>query len=187
MSERIERLTSLDAARRQLNVAIRLFFEREDMIAVHTLAAAVHGILLPIVKKRNPTGALDSFLNPENPRIVPERRKEYADIIRGAQNFFKHHVPRRTFDFNSDSTAFHIFDCIILLEKLENGPRAPAIVVFEMWFFLKYPNAMAEGGLKQKLFNGRKMDPDNFETFLGAIKLAAKKGQLTSARTDGGR
>ena len=36
----LELVTKLEAAERQLRVAIRLFFERKDMIAVHTLTAA---------------------------------------------------------------------------------------------------------------------------------------------------
>jgi hypothetical protein len=35
-----ETVTKIEAAERQLRVAIRMFFERKDMIAVHTLACA---------------------------------------------------------------------------------------------------------------------------------------------------
>ena len=41
---RFEIVTKLQAAERQLWVAIRLFFEGRDAIAVHTLAAAAHSV-----------------------------------------------------------------------------------------------------------------------------------------------
>ena len=45
-----EMVTRLEAAERQLRVAIRMFFERKDMIAVHTLAAAALQILDDLVE-----------------------------------------------------------------------------------------------------------------------------------------
>ena len=50
-------LTKLDVARRQLVVAIRLFFDDQDAISVHTLAANAWEIVDLLCKKRE----VDSF------------------------------------------------------------------------------------------------------------------------------
>jgi hypothetical protein len=47
-----ETVTVLEAAERQLRTAIRLFFERRDMIAIHTLATAAQEILRRLGKRR---------------------------------------------------------------------------------------------------------------------------------------
>jgi hypothetical protein len=44
-------ITKLDAARRQLETAITLWFHDADPISVHTLVMAAHGILKAINKK----------------------------------------------------------------------------------------------------------------------------------------
>jgi hypothetical protein len=40
-----EKITKLDAARRQLHTAIRLYFENRDLVSVLTLSRASHDIL----------------------------------------------------------------------------------------------------------------------------------------------
>ena len=47
-----EKLTKLEVAERQLRVAIRLFFERKDAVAVHTLAAASRDLLNDLAKRK---------------------------------------------------------------------------------------------------------------------------------------
>lgn len=75
----------MDAARRQLREAICLFFERRDMIAVHTLGAASLQILHDLAKARG----VISFIK-DNPMIRPEYKKEVFKKISEAENFFKH-------------------------------------------------------------------------------------------------
>jgi hypothetical protein len=45
-------INKVAAAQRQLDSAIRMFFQKEDELAVHTLSAAAFGILRDIIKKR---------------------------------------------------------------------------------------------------------------------------------------
>ncbi len=51
-----ETVTKLDAARRQLHTAIRLFFANEDMVSVHTLTRASHEILRTLLSAKGPEG-----------------------------------------------------------------------------------------------------------------------------------
>ena len=88
-----EMVTKLEAAERQLRVAIRLFFERRDRIAVHALAVASQEILTRLAQARGIKG----MLGYAGEWVFPEKKKELFDAFAKAQNFFKHAAkdPRR--------------------------------------------------------------------------------------------
>ena len=46
-------ITKLSAAQRQLDAAIRILFSGEDILAVHTVVAAAHRIILDLAEKRD--------------------------------------------------------------------------------------------------------------------------------------
>lgn len=79
-------VTKLEAAERQLRAAIRLFFERKDIIAVHTLAAAALDIFRQVGRPRG----FKSLYDRAGERNRPEKRREVLNLFREAQNFFKH-------------------------------------------------------------------------------------------------
>ncbi len=81
-----ETVTKLEAAERHLRVAIRLFFEDRDLVAVHTLAAAALDLLRGLARRH---GVGSSFLK-DNPLVRPEKKQELARLVNEAQNFFKH-------------------------------------------------------------------------------------------------
>lgn len=77
----------LDAARRQLETAIKLWFSGGDPVSIHTLVHAAYEIIHYISKLRNPTRhdlLLDSVV------IKDEYRSEFAKLIKKPGNFFKH-------------------------------------------------------------------------------------------------
>ena len=55
-------VNKLAAAKRQLQAAIRMFFMREDELAVHTVAAAAYGLLKDIKSSRGMSEAADVYL-----------------------------------------------------------------------------------------------------------------------------
>lgn len=55
-------ITKLAAAKRQLQAAIRMYFIPEDDLAVHTVAAAVYGILKDLKRQRGMNEAADAHL-----------------------------------------------------------------------------------------------------------------------------
>ncbi len=55
-------INKLSAAKRQLKAAIRMYFQSEDELAVHTVAAAAYGLLKDIKKSRGMNEAADSYL-----------------------------------------------------------------------------------------------------------------------------
>ena len=58
-------IDKVDAARRQLESAITMFFEKWDVISQHTLVSAAHGILYDLGRQRGIGGSIkDSSLVP---------------------------------------------------------------------------------------------------------------------------
>jgi hypothetical protein len=106
-----ETVTKLEAAERQLRVAIRMFFERKDMIAVHTLATAALQVLDDLARKR---GTIKRLYGQLYERFPPEQAKEIMRSIREAQGFFKHAEEKDAQDkvlkFNPETTRFHLFE-----------------------------------------------------------------------------
>jgi hypothetical protein len=45
------RIDKIDAARRQLDASIRMFFSSEDILAVHTVASAAYRIIRDLAEK----------------------------------------------------------------------------------------------------------------------------------------
>ena len=60
---RSEKVTKKDAARRQLQAAVRLFFVEEDSIAIHTIAGAAHELLRTLVKRHGGSSLLPTVIS----------------------------------------------------------------------------------------------------------------------------
>lgn len=85
MSEMIK-LTKLEAATRQLRMAIRLLFDGADPVPVHTLIGASSIILSDLVEKNVPEKSWDRFAQQANNISATD----YFRVMREAQNFLKH-------------------------------------------------------------------------------------------------
>ena len=135
-----ESLTKLEAAERQLRIAIRLFFQRKDLVAIHTLAAAAQGILQDLGNRQ---GIRSIFRETE--RIRHEYREEVIKSFRQAQNFFKHadKNPQEKLRFYYEATKFYLFDAALLYIKLTNRPFPEALVLVG-WLLLKFPNLIVD-------------------------------------------
>jgi hypothetical protein len=75
----------LDVASRQVTEAIRLLFGERDLIAVHTLAAAAHQILVDLAHKGKNVSVLKGSVDSEL-----ARDREYLKSVNFPFNFFKH-------------------------------------------------------------------------------------------------
>lgn len=79
-------ISKTEAAERQLDAAIRLFFANDDWIAVHTLAAASGRILRDLTEQRG-----SSAWERLNKKIIPEKRKYvWGEFNKRIANFLKH-------------------------------------------------------------------------------------------------
>lgn len=81
-----EKISKLDAARRQLIVAINLFFEGRDPLAIHTLTTAADGILADLCLKK---GISQRILWDFKEYIKPEYHTFWIKQITEIKNFLK--------------------------------------------------------------------------------------------------
>jgi hypothetical protein len=173
MAERVpsETVTKLESAERLLLVAIRMFFKRRDMIAVHTLAAAAYDVLR-MIGRREPR--VKSVYDLVEERVQPEYRKEFLNALRKPQNFFKHAAaenPDERLDFYYGNTEFILFDATLLYSAVMRGHK-PETLVFMGWFIAKHPNIMkTDDPINNAVVEyAKKINLNGFESILVAIE-----------------
>src|SRR6266849_392075 len=116
-------ITKLDAARRQLETAITLWFNGGDPVSIHTLACAAYEIIHVVSQARHRARDLlfDTLI------VKDEYLGEWNKLIKRPANFFKHarHDPDGTIDFNPAlSEGFILFSLIGLRDVVDQLSRA---------------------------------------------------------------
>jgi hypothetical protein len=98
------KITKLDAARRQLDSAISLYFDEGDEIATHSLVGAAHILIADLFS----AGKQESLIHQY---IRPDKRAVFERAIRRPQNFMKHadNDPDDVLDFDPHGTELLLF------------------------------------------------------------------------------
>jgi hypothetical protein len=103
-------ITKEEAARRQLETAIALFFWENDEISVHVLASSAAQILTDVCKAKQIVSFRDMLIE----HIKPEYRNWAVPKLKEAYNYFKH-AKKDTFDplsrFHPGMNATLLFGC----------------------------------------------------------------------------
>lgn len=133
-----ETLSKIDVARRQLAEAVRLFFERRDAIAIHTLAAAAQGVLRDLATNQNIEQP--SILH-DSPHIPNESRKTWIQHINRPRNYFKHanndHTDSLLWDDNENERW--LLDSVQLYISVTGGELFGAASTYLGWATTKNP------------------------------------------------
>lgn len=170
-----EEVSKTDAACRQLREAIVLFFERRDLVAVHTLAAAALQVLSDIGKATGATSMLK-----QGHYIREDKKKVWFELLNEAQNFFKHadKDPEGVLEFKPSSTPFYIIDAV-LLESQIRKQLSPASNCFLLWFYVAYPDVLTEEPFKNfsKATLDTGVNAEDFKLFLDLIGAEEKKAR----------
>lgn len=139
-------VTKLDAARRQIDTAITLWFHDGDVVSIHTLTSAAHGIVHDLMDARGKSTVL---FDPK--WIRKERMIEWHTIVKKAQNFFKHadrpKDPTATLFFAHTATEFILMDALMAYREL-SGESTDRMRVFWCYFSIQHPNCLDESTLK---------------------------------------
>ena len=133
------KISKMDVARRQLETAIKMFFEEKDAVSVHTLAFAAHEILWDIGKKRG----VRSFLKGPNPFIKKEKRAEFEEMVKKWANSFKHgkRDASEILEFNPEVNEFFLIDAVDMFKQLNpHIPASPLMALMKRWFHLAKPD-----------------------------------------------
>lgn len=142
MSPEIVTVKKLEAAKRQLQTAITLWFADADSVSVHTLACVTHQIIHDInADRKGGELLLDSVV------IKDEFRREYLNEMRKAMNFFKHANrdpdSSGSIEFSPAVTDLFILFSIIGIERF--GERlSETSVAFLLFYATKNPHLVTK-------------------------------------------
>jgi hypothetical protein len=121
-------VSKLDAAKRQLHTAIRLWFEDGDPVSIHTLVSAAHEIIHTLFKRKGLKGLLF-----DNPNIPEQFRSDFSQAIKSAANAFKHarNDPEGTTEFAPVFNEFLFWVCVSGLWRMGEpfAPNEAAVIV----------------------------------------------------------
>jgi hypothetical protein len=141
------KISKLDAARRQLQTAIRLWFHNGDPVSIHTLAFAAYEIIHVVAKSRDKN--IDLLFDSLN--IKDEYRRDFNVLIKRDANFFKH--AKKEKDLNAIlefrpvlTTLFLVYGVLGVGHAGEAPNEAEAI--FLMWLHIHKPNWLTDRGRK---------------------------------------
>lgn len=129
----MERIDKLEAARRQLDCAIRLFFDSEDSLSIHTLSYAAFRILFDLYPRRR----RDGFEEDLNKLIDSIGWKPFTRI----PNFLKHadkDHDESIRDHSHDSTVTEIGFAVTLYSRL-TGCYTPEMRAFDDYIRALHP------------------------------------------------
>lgn len=126
----------MDAARRQLETAVVLYFHEGDPVSIHTLTGAAYEVLRNLNHKQDGNPMIKDWA-PE--MIKPEYAGNFRDLLNQAQNFFKHadRDAEATLEFQPHETEILLLDAVWTYRRLARE-RLPLLGVFELWGFLTF-------------------------------------------------
>ncbi|AHF94128.1 hypothetical protein OPIT5_06100 [Opitutaceae bacterium TAV5] len=129
-------VTKLDAAVRQLETAITLWFADGDPVSICTLSAAAHEIIDSL---NAGFGGSPTMLQGHN--IRPEMKDLALALFRQSPNFFKHggKDPHETHFFSVKGQVAMLADAVATYNSWKIGKR-PIFEVFIGWLLLSQPN-----------------------------------------------
>ena len=137
-------LSKIDAARRQLECAVDLYFNSADSVSVHTLSSAARNVLLDLCAHRGITGEVfRDFLI--STYVLQEHKSTVRNLYRRAENFFKHadKDPDGLLYFDPESSDYALFEATEAYTRL-TGVSTPAMLTFRAWWLSnnKYMHAI---------------------------------------------
>lgn len=123
-------VTKLDAARRQLETAIWLLFEKADAVSIHTLAHASFGILKSVAEYRKKKRVLEAV-----DEIATSKRKFWNGFNR-AGNFFKHgdRDPEGVLSGVPEEENEALISLAVEIYRDLGGSLTPEIESFYLWW-----------------------------------------------------
>jgi hypothetical protein len=161
-------VSKLDAARRQLDTAIDLWFHDGDPVSIHTLVFAAYEIIQDINKKKGNVDATLLGLIQRN--VKSEHVEEVMKKMKKPMTFFKHadRDPYGILEFQPELSESFLYLAIIGFGEL--GEQTSNLVkVFVLWgsvhkphLFLKDDNPIASNLSAVQIENVRQLNKRGF-------------------------
>ena len=140
-------VTRMDAARRQLQAALTLWFADGDAVSIHSLVGSAYQVLHDLNRKaKGPPLLFDS------PLIKKEMSKEAVASLKAHLNFFKHADLRKgdgalDIDFDPALSELYFLACLLGVEALGESLNAHESA-FMLWRQLHGPMGAVENSKK---------------------------------------
>lgn len=131
-------LSKLDAARRQLETAIALYFQDGDPVSIHTLACAAHEIIQTLNHK---SGGQPTLKQQFRSDLRPDYVKRFYVRLDAAKNFFKHadKDPDALIQFSQFESEIVMLDACWTHRRFTGGGLpTPLLGTFILWSTLTW-------------------------------------------------
>ena len=136
---RLLRLSKIDAARRQIESAIWLWFMDADIVSVHTLAAAAHRLMLDLAKRRGVTP-----LPATTEYFAKRHERETSHAVRNGEAFFKDAKNAETYACDEVLVELRLFDAVMAYANLFERESGSALMsTFVVRFGVQRPDLFA--------------------------------------------
>jgi hypothetical protein len=149
-------LNKLDAARRQLETAIKLYFAHDDEVSIHTLGAAAYSLIRDINQHRQG----EPMLKDLHLLLNDELAREFRRYINSPENFLKHadKDPDGVGELEPKWTEVLIWEASRKYCEM-TGIQNKLFITFVLWFVAHQPelrqqfekNSLSEGYTKAQL------------------------------------
>jgi hypothetical protein len=138
-------ISKQEAAKRELETAIALYFCDDDAVSIHVLASAASQILYDVCQHRGVRSFRDTSLD----YIVENYHREWIKRTRQAFEYFKHaraDAAEELARFHPNANDFVLFAACFDYANLYGLTDAnPAIICYFGWFLGTRPEMMREG------------------------------------------
>jgi hypothetical protein len=142
----MEKITKIDVARRQIDQAIRLFFDGGDSVSIHTIASAAAQVVADLGRPQGLGFTRNKAV------IKPDRWKGFRELITKYEVFFKHADqnpdPNATLEFHPEISELTLFEAIDVLWKL-TGKLSYEAFWFTIWMFSNQPDLLLDSPFRR--------------------------------------
>jgi hypothetical protein len=137
-------LSKLDAARRQAETAIRLYFAEADPVSIHTLTGASYTVIADLSEA---AGHARTFRARLSELLTPEGEALFRAKLTEAQNFFKHanRDAGSVLPFDQRQTELVLLDACLEYTRLADE-TPPLFKLFVTWCALRMPDLFGPAG-----------------------------------------
>ena len=176
-------VTKIDAARRQLITAIRLFFDGGDPVSVYSLASNAWEVIDVLAT----SAGIESFSKQARENL-PAGRKLKDYVNQPCRNFFKHAErdpdPDSSVELDEANVAAILFLAVEDYMRLREGGPVEA-QVFQAWFIAVFPEKVSEDDpVAQSKLDSAKLAFPGIATATEAEQVEMGRRVLEDARQD---
>ena len=176
------RVTKIDAARRQLTTAIRLFFDGGDRVSVYSLASNAWEVIDVLCT----SAGVESFSKQARENLPAGHTLKYY-VNEPCRNFFKHAErdpnPDSSVELSESNVAAMLFLAVEDYMRLRQGGPVEA-QVFQAWFIAVFPQKVTDEPVAQSKLERAKLAFPSITTRAASDQMEMGRKVLETARRD---